>query len=165
MYQPLAKKKKLDCRNVFSTHMDAFFDWEPVDPASYGQVIDQTTIGSAGKKEDMTRLGTTDLNITLTTRKLTHITSSRMNEQWLTDDAFSPKRYTIRLEKGPFGLTDSRNNVVQQGYGLQLTFNTSPFPPREEWKSDKGARVQWRFWEACQFVRADDDSHPKNILA
>jgi hypothetical protein len=60
----------------------------------------------------------------------------RVNEALLTDGAFRPKTYALRLERGTF-LTqyDARPPGEQphaRRFALRLTFDPSPYPPRHE---------------------------------
>ncbi|KAE8402365.1 hypothetical protein BDV37DRAFT_284846 [Aspergillus pseudonomiae] len=95
--------------------------------------------------------------MTLTTRRPTTLGDSInrrvINEQLLTDAAFLPKEYTVTLEAGRFlcasdvggGYSDSPR------YGARLSFDKSPYPPREEWKETGGGVGANRFWEWREF--------------
>jgi hypothetical protein len=80
----------------------------------------------------------------------------QINEKLLTDAAFQPKTYTIRLEKGRFR---TQYDMQHDGkkiapwapwYGLRLVFDVSPYPPREEWKQTDVPDV-FKFWEWNEF--------------
>ena len=82
-----------------------------------------------------------DLEITLTKRAI--ITRGPtdgyiLNEENLIDDAFLPKTYSVRLEKGMFKTAFERTagpvRPWRQSYAYQLVFDKSPYPPRHEWK-------------------------------
>ncbi|KNG90685.1 hypothetical protein ANOM_001099 [Aspergillus nomiae NRRL 13137] len=98
-----------------------------------------------------------NIEMTLTTRRPTTLGDSInrrvINEQLLTDAAFLPKEYTATLEAGRFlcasdvggGYSDSPR------YGARLSFDKSPYPPREEWKEAGGGVDVNRFWEWREF--------------
>lgn len=72
----------------------------------------------------------------------------RLNEELLTEDAFRPKRYHIRLEKGKFRTPYDRVvDPYTPTFTLRLVFDKSPYPAREEWREAQGAPDQMRFWE------------------
>ena len=67
-----------------------------------------------------------------------------LNEQLLTDAAFLPKKYTVRLEHGRFddpswtylvACKKWRPSIFGRPYkyALHLGFDKAPFPPLEEW--------------------------------
>jgi len=96
--------------------------------------------------------------MTLTTRRLEQPQSARylINEALLTDDAFLPKTYSLRLEKGNF-LTpcdelSSFEDEFTPRFALRLAFDKSPYPPREEWKEPEGAPDAVKMWKWKAFV-------------
>jgi hypothetical protein len=74
----------------------------------------------------------------------------------LTDDAFQPKIFTIRIEQGIFELP-ATVTYDSKPYGLKwtrrLVFDISPYPPVYEWKKTKWNRESgvW-FWDFKEFV-------------
>ncbi|TFL04960.1 hypothetical protein BDV98DRAFT_601408 [Pterulicium gracile] len=79
-----------------------------------------------------------------------------INEALLTDDAFLPKSYIVSLEKGRFitafdQLGEPRRLEYTPEYALRLTFDRSPYPPREEWRRPEGAPDAMKFWEWREF--------------
>ncbi|TVY32468.1 hypothetical protein LSUB1_G008834 [Lachnellula subtilissima] len=83
--------------------------------------------------------------------------STILNELGLTDAAFRPKSYTIRIEKGNFvepccirGMSPSMPR-----FALLLLFDTSPYPPRVEWRAPEGGPDSNCFWEHRKFVGRD----------
>ena len=85
--------------------------------------------------------------------KLSH---HQINEALLVDEAFQPKRYTVKLEKGNFlcGLDAMSPNKVDeftQRFGLRLSFDKSPYPPQQEWKQTKRTPEAMKVWEWKEF--------------
>jgi hypothetical protein len=78
-----------------------------------------------------------------------------LNELGLTDDAFRPKSYTIRIEKGNFtepchvGYSSS---YTPPRFALRLLFDKSPYPPRSEWRKPEGGPDSGQFWDHIEFV-------------
>ena len=82
-----------------------------------------------------------DLEITLTKRAIVTRGPTNgyiLNEENLIDDAFLPKTYSVRLEKGVFKTAFERTagpvRPWRQSYAYQLVFDKSPYPSRHEWK-------------------------------
>ena len=77
-----------------------------------------------------------------------------INELSLTDDAFRPKSYTVRIERGNFiepcciGYSSSES----PRFALRLLFDKSPYPPRSEWKEPEGGPDGGQFWNHVEFV-------------
>jgi len=81
----------------------------------------------------------------------------------LTDDAFQPKSFTVRIEQGNFS-TPARlkHEFAHLGPNRDLTwtkrlvFNTSPYPPESEWKETW--KELWKepdgrnYWDCKEFV-------------
>jgi len=101
-------------------------------------------------------LGQLDIELTLTKRAIER--HGHINEKLLTEEAFLPKKYTIRLEQGIF--MAPAYNLVKGGipytttkYTLRLVFDKSPIPPRREWKDEEALAVdRCRVWEWSEFV-------------
>ncbi|KAI5920745.1 hypothetical protein F4810DRAFT_405874 [Camillea tinctor] len=70
-----------------------------------------------------------------------------INEDYVMDEAFLPKNYTIRLEKGRFSVTDGYTS----SYGLRLLFDKSPAPPPELWKQRRAAAENLGFHELLDY--------------
>lgn len=74
----------------------------------------------------------------------------------LKEAAFLLKTYIISIEKGIF-LTQfdaSEEEELPQytpRFALRLKFNTSPYPPRGEWREPDRAPGAFKFWELNQF--------------
>ena len=78
-----------------------------------------------------------------------------LNEIFLSDHAFRPKLFTVRIEKGNFiapsgiGFKDSH----KKGYAFRLLFEKSPYPPREQWKRPEGGPDSSNlFWDNVEFA-------------
>lgn len=75
----------------------------------------------------------------------------------VTDDAFQPKSFTIKIQKGNFmepghlirPTTTSSLEPWVSRYEFHLTIDKTPFPPLSEWKDNK-----WGvdFWNHKEFV-------------
>jgi hypothetical protein len=129
------------------------FEWKP------GSLLDLVVKpSSSGDQGYMMQF---NIEMTLTTR-----TPDREDFDWsrtsvnqgvLKETAFVPKIYTITLEKGVFYTAcDMRGPVNPQShprFSLRLSFDKSPYPPREEWKenglSAADANMFWEWREFC----------------
>jgi hypothetical protein len=153
---------KLWCRCEFCYWIFADLTWksikEPLDPAK-----SPPPLGAKAKGSSPLLLGQLNLEITLAKgpperwQRSILSTSTIINERSLTDEAFQPKLYTIRIERGNFivpayigfpgGLygTDLR-------FELRLIFDKSPYPPRSEWRKPDGGPDSNQFWEHKEFV-------------
>lgn len=111
-------------------------------------------------------LGQLNIEITLTKRlplfaRKTHEKNTMVNGGSLTDDAFRPKLFTVRIEQGNFS-TPAFNLFAYLGPSRALTwtkrlvFNTSPYPPESEWKETW--KEDWKepdgcnYWDCKEFV-------------
>lgn len=75
----------------------------------------------------------------------------------LTDAAFQPKLYSIRIEKGNFTepCFAGSESPLRPRYALRLLFDRSPYPPREEWREPGGGPDSGQFWGHTEFVARD----------
>lgn len=113
-------------------------------------------------------LGQLNIEITLTKRlppfvRKHHEKNTMVNGGSLTDDAFQPKSFTVRIEQGSF-ITPARlkNEFAHIGphenltWTKRLVFNTSPYPPESEWKETW--KENWKepdgcnYWDCKEFV-------------
>ncbi|KAI9811417.1 MAG: hypothetical protein M1826_003181 [Phylliscum demangeonii] len=83
----------------------AEFEWKPQSPESLDQVVDVSGIGASRKHPQP--ISQFVIELTLAKSRILRMRGPdaqgwRMNESLLTDDAFLPKTYTVRLEKGNF---------------------------------------------------------------
>ncbi|KAK7981193.1 hypothetical protein PG989_013650 [Apiospora arundinis] len=121
-------------------------------------------LGRSSTKDGST-LGIFDMEITLTTRvhpllKDHFQDGDLVNEKALTETAFIPKTFNIKLERGHFAepaLSMTKEQPFRgPKYQFRLVFDKSPFPPREEWT--EGGRFpaeQCRFWDCKEFVAGE----------
>ncbi|KAI9662759.1 MAG: hypothetical protein M1829_006154 [Trizodia sp. TS-e1964] len=80
--------------------------------------------------------------------------TQRQTQDMLRDEAFVPKSFCVRVERGNFllpsvvGIDSSWNSR----YALRLLFDRPPVPPREEWRNPQPGPEGYSFWETSQFV-------------
>ncbi|OAA72184.1 hypothetical protein ISF_01257 [Cordyceps fumosorosea ARSEF 2679] len=147
---------KLICRTELNVWIAAEFDWQPHDQQAFSQTVDIAKYDSSPAS-----LQTTKVDMTLTQRRIPKLgnvdmSKYKINESLLVEAAFQPKTYTFTLEKGNFftpydaqspeGLTE-----FTPRFQLRLTFDTSPYPPRDEWKKPEEGPDSIKFWEWKQF--------------
>lgn len=72
----------------------------------------------------------------------------------LTDDAFQPKLFSVRIEKGNFTEPSfvGSESPLRPRYTLRLVFDKSPYPPRHEWTNPDGGPDSGEFWLHKEFV-------------
>lgn len=161
LYQSLTTEK-LWCRCNFNYWTAAELEWRSIElprhPSQTVEIPGQVT--SAAQNKNPKLLGQLDLEITLTKRLPQRGESSilakstMINERSLTDDAFRPKSYTIRIEQGNFiepcyiGYSSSD----RPRFALCLLFDKSPYPPRSEWRKPEGGPDGGQFWDHVEFV-------------
>lgn len=148
---------QLQCRIEFHTWVASEFHWKEVS-SSLGKLIPARGGDDIPTEEsDPQVLGEVDLDITLTTtvcRRYRHLPPEKMrtNEHYLSDEAFRPREFKVRLERGCFsrlwGFSDAKSE-------FRIVFEPSPFPPCEMWKRpDRGPKA-YKFWEWKTFVEGD----------
>lgn len=147
---------KLVCRYELNVWIAAEFDWKPQSSESLDQVVDI----SSDTRKDPHLIGQFDIELTLTKRRIPKLGHAemhnyRINESLLSDDAFLPKTYTVRLEKGNFltSFEALRTEEIQYipRFALRLVFDKSPYPARYEWKEPEGAPDAMKLWEWKDF--------------
>lgn len=149
---------KLRCQREMNVWIAAEFDWKLQSVGSFDQVVDVDKIDKARKNPHL--ISQFDIEVTLAKRCIPILRSwmkpgYKLNEWLLIDDAFLPKKYTVRLEKGNF-LTAydamlPKEDQYTPRFALRLVFDQSPYPPRHEWKEPKGAPDAVRMWEWKEF--------------
>lgn len=155
-------KTKLWCRCEVNVYILADLTWksikEPFDPAK-----SPPPLGAKVERSSPIVLGQLNLEITLAKglpEKWHTSTLSRntiINELGLTDEAFQPKLYAIRVERGNFivpsyiGFPGSLFGTEPR-FELRLIFDKSPYPPRSEWRKPDGGPDSGQFWEHKEFV-------------
>ncbi|KAH8663383.1 hypothetical protein BGZ60DRAFT_411197 [Tricladium varicosporioides] len=97
---------------------------------------------------------------------LPHLQTTHLN-----DEAFLPKIFTIRLEKGRFATQCDRLYGGKTWYGanrldpwatwfsFKLVFDPSPYPPRKEWKDFQAGSFPegTHFWEWNEFYSVENE--------
>ncbi|KAI9830083.1 MAG: hypothetical protein M1826_005076 [Phylliscum demangeonii] len=152
-------KGEIVCRAELVVWIAAEFEWKAQSPESFDQVVDVSGIGATRK--DPQPISQFDIELTLTKRRIPLMRgpdtqSWRMNESLLTADAFLPKTYTVRLEKGNFltpcdAMFPEDEDQYTPTFALRLVFDKSPYPPRHEWKEPRGGPDATKMWEWKEF--------------
>ncbi|OGM45154.1 hypothetical protein ABOM_006695 [Aspergillus bombycis] len=143
----------LICRLELVVWIAAEFEWKPTDPECLNQSIDLP----ANPSKRSSLLTQFNIEMTLTTRRPTILGDSInrriINEQLLTDAAFLPKEYTVKLETGRLLCASDAGGGYSDSpwFGARLSFDKSPYPPREEWKETGGGVDANEFWEWREF--------------
>ena len=169
--------EKLSAGGGFYFALLSEFEWKitAVESPDDGQTTQDQT------KQDQTTqdhqsphiLGQLNLEITLTKRlppfaRKRHEKNPLMNAG-LTDDAFQPKSFTVRIEQGNFSTpgrlllndrllkeTGHVSTDIDSTWTKRLVFNKSPYPPESEWKEDW--KEDWKlpdgenYWDFKEFV-------------
>lgn len=151
---------ELWCRCNFNYWIAAEFKWRRIE-SSCNQTEIPRTLRQARENNNAKLLGQLDLDMTLSkqlpkwTEGSTLKTSTMVNEHSLTDDAFRPKSYAVRIEKGNFVEPSSIGflpNSDKPRFAIRLLFDKSPYPPRSEWKTPDGGPDTGEFWDHVEFV-------------
>ncbi|KAI2631042.1 hypothetical protein GGR54DRAFT_182694 [Hypoxylon sp. NC1633] len=153
---------ELWCRCNFNYWIAADFEWKTIE--SSGDLSRNaempSQVANATQKNSPELLGQLDLEITLSKRLPNRVETSILkkstiiNEKSLTDDAFQPKSYTVRIERGNFvePCTIGYPNSDKSRYAFRLLFDKSPYPPRSEWRAPEGGPEGGQFWDHVEFV-------------
>ncbi|KAE8143868.1 hypothetical protein BDV38DRAFT_232145 [Aspergillus pseudotamarii] len=143
----------LICRIELVVWIAAEFDWKLKNPECLSQSIDLPT----NPPKRPSRLTQFNIEITLTKRRIAALGDAVnrriINEQLLTDAAFLPKEYTITLETGQFLCASDVGGRFGDSprFGTRLSFDKSPYPPRQEWRETDGGVDANEFWEWREF--------------
>ena len=132
------------CARELIVWIAAEFEWENLRPKALDQIIiDNINSNSHNtSSKDLPLITQFNMRLTLTKRCVLlpddPENTRKLNKYWLKEDAFVPKTYTMHLEKGVF-LTldvakDAKNFPDTQRYMLHLVFDTSPYPPPQQWR-------------------------------
>lgn len=150
---------QLQCRIEFHTWIASEFHWKEVSD-SLDTIIPISDASDGGDEPHDVKpqtLGEVDLEIILTTnvsRRYRHIPPDkiRTNEHYLLDDAFHPRQFKVRFERGCFsrlwGFSDAKSE-------FRLIFDPSPFPQRDMWKRPDRGPDAYEFWQWKVFVEGD----------
>lgn len=152
---------QLQCRMELTVLIAAMFEWKG-DQSQLDQVVEL----NIDSNEEVSRLlGLLQLEITLTKKRTPLLMTEvglryrTINEHVLTEDAFRPKRYVMKLEKGNFITPrDDKLHDIDDGtrsYALRLSLDPSPFPPREQWRQPEGAADSQQVWDIKRFASHD----------
>ncbi|KAE8376129.1 hypothetical protein BDV26DRAFT_294361 [Aspergillus bertholletiae] len=157
---------RLICRGELSVWIAAEFDWK----IQNSECLDQCLHISGGyPPRRPSLLSQFTLEMTLTKRRIPKLGDAdmqeyRINEELLSDAAFLPKQYVIKLETDRFlsgfdyrtrhvtgrfipGFDRREHLKWSPKYALRMVFDKSPYPLREEWKSPDGAPGDFEFSE------------------
>ncbi|KAI1771033.1 hypothetical protein F4818DRAFT_220235 [Hypoxylon cercidicola] len=152
---------ELWCHCNFNYWIAAEFEWKTIEsPRDLNRAVETSQVANAAQNNRPQLLGQLDLEITLSKRLPTRVDTSilkegtMVNEYSLTDDAFRPKSYTVRIEKGNFvePCTIGYPKLDNLRFALRLLFDKSPYPPRSEWKTPEGGPDGGQFWDHVEFV-------------
>jgi hypothetical protein len=142
-------------------YIAAELEWKSLSSPQPAELQVETTTATWGRSPQL--LGQLNLEITLSTKLVEYLRPPKSklsldwNEHFLLDDAFRPKVYTVRIEKGDFiapsgiGRGDGPY-TTRPRYALRLLFVKSPFPPREDWRSPEGGPDSTHFWDYVEFA-------------
>ncbi|KAJ7159999.1 hypothetical protein C8R43DRAFT_1177595 [Mycena crocata] len=89
------------------------------------------------------------VEITLSRNRMTmlwghDITGRRINDDLLLDEAFQTKQYNITVRRGRFANQHAtkRNQPKPTLHALEMMFDKSPLPAKDEWKPEQQAMVE-----------------------
>jgi len=131
------------------------------DQADHGEALGGRNASLTTRNKSPHLLGQLNLEITLTKRLPFFARNTEMerypivNEGSLTDDAFRPKSFNVRIEQGNFSTpAHIGSEFAHLGpssdlrWAMRLIFDPSPYPPESEWKDTYGCH----FWDFKEFV-------------
>lgn len=165
---------KLWCRCNFNFWIASDLIWKSI-PFHRTESLDDALAGTQsssiiGSKVPQT-LGEVKLEINLLKGLPHHMRDSiptkhtAINELGLTDDAFRPKLYSIRIEKGNFK-TPSYIGYEEPFWPrceLRLLFDVSPYPPEHEWRDPSRGASDCPFWAHKEFVARELSDAAKKV--
>lgn len=146
---------KLVCRYENTVWIAAVFEWEPQDSKLLSQAVDLDNDTRRGPN----LISQFEIEMTLTKQRSPTYPPQecdwRMNASLLSDDAFLPKSYTVKLERGKFITPHDARRAKEipftPRYTLRLIFDNSPYPPRHEWKDPVPGPDATKMWEWKEF--------------
>ncbi|KAI0887520.1 uncharacterized protein GGS22DRAFT_110608 [Annulohypoxylon maeteangense] len=150
---------ELWCRSNFNYWILAVIEWKAIKPPhGPSQIVEfPNQVPNTVWNKAPQLLGHLDIEITLTKRlpKVAETSvlaqGNGINERNLTDDAFQTRLFTVRIEKGNF-VEPACIGHSNWRYELRLTFDKSPYPPREQWKDTEYGPDQGQYWNIVEFV-------------
>ncbi|KAF3895477.1 Ornithine cyclodeaminase/mu-crystallin family protein [Trichophyton interdigitale] len=114
----------------------AVIEWEATDPSVLKQIVGAKPYG-----DNTQLLSEFELKITIKKRASREgLGKAYVHAGRLKEEAFLPKKYMVRLEKGKFTPPQDKDpdgRVMWRSmspYNYHLVFDKSPYPPREHWK-------------------------------
>ncbi|KAI0107991.1 hypothetical protein F4776DRAFT_644322 [Hypoxylon sp. NC0597] len=151
------------CRCNFNYWIAADIEWKDIGPPhDSGQIVETPNEAKSAiaNKTGPQLLGKLTLEITLTKRLPQWVQSSNLskstmvNEYSLTGDAYRPKTFTVRMEKGNFMVPCfiGYSGSDKPRFALRLLFDKSPYSPRSEWKEPERGADGGQFWDHVEFV-------------
>ncbi|KAI1096563.1 hypothetical protein F5B19DRAFT_151613 [Rostrohypoxylon terebratum] len=150
---------ELWCRCNFNYWILAVIEWksikQPHGPSEIVEFPGQVPNTTWDKGPQL--LGQLNLEITLTKRLPKSAENSVLaqgngiNERSLVDEAFQPRLFTVRIEKGNF-IEPACTEPNDWRYELRLLFDKSPYPPRSQWKDPTNGPDDSQFWDHREFV-------------
>lgn len=125
------------CARELIVWIAAVFEWENLGPKALDQIIIDNNNNNKTSSKDLPQISQFDMKLTLTKHRIS-LRDDPDNRRQLTEAAFMPNTYTVRLETGIF-LTPEiaktpKNFPDTRMYTLLLAFNTSLYPPPQQWK-------------------------------
>ncbi|GJC80594.1 hypothetical protein ColLi_03432 [Colletotrichum liriopes] len=151
---------ELVARSELCIWIAAEIEWKCSNPEVLKNVISVNETSSFWSYGSTARqIAQFDIEVTLTKRRVSTLGSAlerykRINDELLSEAAFAPKVYTVRLEHGVFrspASLSSGNSQWSPRYNLQIIFDKSPYPPENEWKDTSGGPEAIKFWEWTEF--------------
>lgn len=135
---------KMFCARELIVWVAAEFEWGNLGSKALDQIIINNTNSNSPNtsSKDLAFITQFDMRLTLTKHRVPlpddPENRRKLNEYWLKEDAFMPRTYTVHLEKGVF-LTpevakDAKHFPDTRRYTFRLVFDTSPYPPPQQWK-------------------------------
>ena len=129
----VAQRPEVTCRQELNIWIAAEFAWKPQRHASLDQVVDIS--GVDGTRKDPHLIRQFHIEMTLAKRRIARMrqleTQGWMtNESVLTNEAYRPKMYTVRLKKGnilaPFDAMGPWEDQYTPRFAFRLAFDPSP---------------------------------------
>ncbi|EFR03684.1 hypothetical protein MGYG_06681 [Nannizzia gypsea CBS 118893] len=154
-------------------YISAEIEWEATNPSILNKIVNITPGGRNAQV-----LVEFEIKMTLTKRRAGLFREPRspqdykLNQAYLLDDAFLPKKYKIRLEKGNFISSKERkpDGTISppwaSAYTLRLVFDKSPYPPAQLWKDpdDWDHAMMGEEWKEFHSGKADGWGMAENAM-
>ncbi|KAK9420594.1 putative Epoxide hydrolase [Seiridium unicorne] len=155
-------KGELWAQREIAVYIAAEFQWKLLSgPTSSNDPIDPIDTNSSDPL-----LAECEMEMTLTKRLAKRAEGWSLNEAYLKDEAFRPKIYKVRLERGKWPVSRGPRgsiNAITALFGFRIVFDQSPFPPLEEWKKKHLAESK-KFWRFNDFYGRRLSESQKNAF-